>query len=165
MNCDVCNAKVSELRRGRCWGCYNRWVDARPVGLGARCCVCSERRRDHLRSIELLGAWMPMCYSCSGRAMTLDPLPRTVAGIREALDRDRRADDRRGGKRDTRVFQYDRRNDDRRSGRSSAPDDYMVIDEGMIVEIEEILDDGSPSSEASADLREDLTRIREMPMS
>ena len=35
--CDVCSAKVHELRRGRCWGCYARWVDARPVGVGARC--------------------------------------------------------------------------------------------------------------------------------
>ncbi|HUH04686.1 MAG TPA: hypothetical protein VML75_21970 [Kofleriaceae bacterium] len=162
MNCDVCNAKVNELRRGRCWGCYNRWVDARPVGIGARCCVCSERRRDNLRSVELLGAWVPMCYTCSGRAMVLDPLPQTLAAIREVLIRDRRAQERRHGKRDTRVFQYDRRADERRDGRDGSGDDYIAIDDDMIVEIGELLDaDGSGGSD---ELREDLTRIREMPI-
>lgn len=166
MICDVCNAKVTELRRGRCWGCYNRWVDARPVGLGARCCVCSERRREQLRSVELLGAWMPMCFACSGRAMQLVPLPRTVAGIREALRRERRHDDRRGDRKDTRVFQYDRRNDDRRRGRSPTADDCVVIDDNMIVEIEVVLDqldDGEPA-DASEEVRDDLTRIRDMTL-
>lgn len=165
MNCDVCNAKVNELRRGRCWGCYNRWVDARPVGIGARCCVCSERRRDNLRSVELLGAWVPMCYTCSGRAMILDPLPQTLAGIREVLIRDRRAQERRHGKRDTRVFQYDRRADERRDGREASGDDYIAIDDDMILEIDELLD-GSAEARAGSDeeLREDLTRIREMPI-
>ncbi len=167
MNCEVCKAKVSELRRGRCWGCYNRWVDARPVGVGARCCVCSERRRDHLRSVELLGAWIPMCYTCSGRAMQLDPLPQSLAGIRRELSRDRRDDDRRFGKRDTRVFQYDRRGRDRREGRSPA-EDWMIIDDDMILEIEEILEDGggrrAETSDPAGDFTSDLTRIRELPL-
>ena len=55
LECDVCSAKVNETRRGRCWGCYNRWAELRPVGVGARCVVCGERRRRVLRSIELLG--------------------------------------------------------------------------------------------------------------
>ena len=135
MNCDVCSATVTELRRGRCWGCYARWVDARAVGIGARCCVCSERRRETLKSIELLGSWMPMCYTCSGRAMTLTPMPQTLAGIRTALIRERRAEERRGVKRDTRVFQYDRRGDDRRAGRTARGDDWFDIDDGMIVEM------------------------------
>lgn len=165
MNCDVCNAKVSELRRGRCWGCYNRWVDARPVGIGARCCVCTERRRDNLRSVELLGAWVPMCYTCSGRAMVLEPLPQTLAAIREALIRDRRGRERRHGKKDTRVFQYDRRADERRDERAAGGEDWIVIDEEMILEIDELLD-GSADARANADeeLRDDLTRIREMPV-
>ena len=28
--CGVCGAAVSELRRGRCWGCYTRWAESRP---------------------------------------------------------------------------------------------------------------------------------------
>jgi len=169
MNCEVCKAKVSELRRGRCWGCYNRWVDARPVGVGARCCVCSERRRDHLRSVELLGSWIPMCYTCSGRAMQLDPLPQSLAGIRRVLSRDRRGSDRRFGKRDTRVFQYNRRGPDRREGRSPA-EDWMIIDDDMILEIEEILDHGESAdgraeiSDPAGDFTSDLTRIRELPL-
>jgi hypothetical protein len=160
MKCDVCNANVNELRRGRCWGCYNRWVDARPVGVGARCCICSERRRDALRGVELLGAWMPMCYTCSGRTMRLDPLPQTLAGIRAELDRERRKVERRIGKPDTRVFQYDRRNGDRRDGRDAGGDDWMMIEEEMIVEmtIEDLVE---PNAAEPADA--DMTRIRELP--
>jgi hypothetical protein len=161
MKCDVCNANVNELRRGRCWGCYNRWVDARPVGIGARCCICAERRRDSLRGVELLGAWMPMCYTCSGRAMHLDPLPQTLAGIRAELDRERRRAERRVGKPDTRVFQYDRRNGDRRSQRDGG-DDWMMIDEEMIIELtleDLVLDEPREAEPADAD----MTRIRELP--
>jgi hypothetical protein len=133
--------------------------------MGARCCVCSEKRRDFLRSVELLGAWVPMCYACSGRAMVLEPLPQTLAAIREALIRDRRARERRNDKKDTRVFQYDRRGDDRREGRTPG-EDWIAIEEDMILEINEMLD-GSADARASAEeeLREDLTRIREMPAS
>jgi hypothetical protein len=31
----VAEAGVTELRRGRCWGCYMRWAESRPVGRGA----------------------------------------------------------------------------------------------------------------------------------
>src|SRR5215470_19844781 len=67
--CEVCGAMVSELRRGRCWGCYARWVESRPVGSGARCVTCSERRLRVLRSIELHGAWQVMCFNCAGQVM------------------------------------------------------------------------------------------------
>ena len=161
MKCDVCSANVNELRRGRCWGCYNRWVDARPVGVGARCCVCSERRRDALRSVELLGAWLPMCYTCSGRAMRLDPLPQTLAEIRHELDRERRRDERRIGKPDTRVFQHDRRTGDRRGDREIG-DDWMMIDEEMIIEMQ--LEDLEQPRAATAEPAEaDMTTIRELP--
>jgi len=125
-----------ELRRGRCWGCYTRWVDARAVGLNAKCCCCKERRRDHLRSVEVFGAWMPMCFSCAGKAGRLDKMPRTLHELRTCLHRDRRAEERRFGKKDTRVFQYDRRNEDRREGRTTE-EGWMIIDEDMILEIEE----------------------------
>jgi hypothetical protein len=130
--CDVCGAKVLELRRGRCWGCYAKWADARPVGLGARCVVCNERRRRLLRSTELHGSWYPTCYSCAGQAMQLDPQPQTISELKTALRRDRRADDRRSGKPDTRVFQWERRVGQRREGRA---DDAPLIDDDMIIEI------------------------------
>ena len=116
MKCDVCSANVIELRRGRCWGCYNRWVENRPVGVGAQCCVCGERRREFLRTTELLGGWWPTCYSCSGRIHGLEMIPQSIAEIRGALDRERRGKkpDRRAGKDDSRVFQYDRRHGERR---------------------------------------------------
>ena len=158
--CEVCNANVKELRRGRCWGCYSRWVEARPVGMGAKCAMCSERRRARLKSVELLGAWMPVCYTCSGRAAILNPMPQTVAGIRRALIRERRATDRRFGKKDTRVFQYDRRSDDRREGRND--EDCLPIDEEMILDIE--LEQVVASLERELAHREvELTRIRELP--
>jgi len=164
MKCEVCSAKVNELRRGRCWGCYNRWVDARPVGVGARCCICGERRRDNLRGVELLGGWMPMCYTCSGRALRLDPLPQSLAAIRHELDRERRVTERRAGKADTRVFQYDRRDGDRRSNRGDT-DDWMIIDEEMILDmtVEEPLATRTDPTEAEP-AEADLTRIRELPV-
>ena len=158
--CEVCNANVKELRRGRCWGCYSHWVEARPVGLGAKCAICSERRRRRLKSVELLGAWMPVCYTCSGRAATLAPMPQTVVGIRRALIRERRGDERRFGKKDTRVFQYDRRSDDRRAGRKA--DDCLQIDDEMILDIE--LEEVVASLERElAQPESELTRIRELP--
>src|SRR4051812_6471657 len=60
--CEVCSARVGELRRGRCWGCYLRWSEARPVGAGAACVLCNERRHDHLRITEILERSHPMCH-------------------------------------------------------------------------------------------------------
>jgi hypothetical protein len=165
--CDVCGARVHELRRGRCWGCYARWVDARPVGLGARCVVCGERRRRMLRGIELHGGFHPMCFACAGQAMALDPLPPTLADIKTALTRERRRADRRVGRPDTRVFQYERRVGQRRAGRG---DDGDPIDDEMIIEV--IVEEDvavaatvvAPTSLLVDDLAcegEDLTRIRD----
>jgi hypothetical protein len=130
-DCDVCGAKVQEVRRGRCWGCYSRWVDTRPVGYGARCLGCGERRRRLLRSIELWGGWQPMCFSCSGQALALHPMPPNVEELKLALSRERRGPDRRLGRPDTRVFRYERRVGERRSTR----DDVAQIDDDMIIEI------------------------------
>jgi len=153
-SCEVCNAKVSELRRGRCWGCYARWVDAKPVGLGAHCITCSEKRRRVLKSVELFGGWQPMCFSCAGQALHLDPLPTTIAGLADALSRERRRQDRRIGKSDTRVFKYERRVGDRRYGRS----DEQLIDDDMIIEITV-----GPIENDDSDVDfEDMTQIREL---
>jgi hypothetical protein len=161
LECDVCHAKVSETRRGRCWGCYNRWAEARPVGVGARCVVCGERRRRVLRSIELLGAWQPACFNCHGQVLALDGVPATVADIRDRLERERRRCDRRVGKADSRVFRYERRVGERRGPTGEvAASEWPTIDDDMIVEI--VLDDG-PADAASLDF-EEMTRIHIMPL-
>jgi len=151
--CEVCSAKVHELRRGRCWGCYARWVDARPVGLGARCVTCDEKRRRFLKSVELFGAWKPMCFNCAGQIAQLDPVPRTIAALRTAVSRERRKKDRRIGKPDTRVFRYERRVGERRTGR----DDVPLVEDDMIIEVTVDM-----SSVGLADEFEDLTQIREL---
>ena len=151
-SCEVCSAKVSELRRGRCWGCYSRWVDAKPVGVGAHCITCNEKRRRVLKSVELFGGWQPMCFSCAGQTLHLDPMPATIAGLREALSRERRKKDRRIGKSDTRVFKYERRVGDRRMGRA----DELSIEDDMIIEITI-----GPAEDDGMDF-EDMTQIREL---
>ena len=152
LECEVCYARVQELRRGRCWGCYERWVTQRPVGLGAKCVTCPEKRRRYLRTVELFGAWKPMCFNCHGVLGSLEPLPRTMAAVRDAISRERRKRDRRWGKPDSRVFVYERRVGERRTGRDDAP----WVEEDMIVEItvEAGADDGMEF--------EDITAIREL---
>jgi hypothetical protein len=151
--CVVCNARVGELRRGRCWGCYARWVDARPVGMGAKCVTCPEKRRRVLRAVELYGSWKPMCFNCAGQLLHLAPMPATMAELRLAVSRERRRTDRRWGKPDTRVFRYERRVGERRTSR----EDFPPIEEEMIIEVsldERPADDGMEF--------EDLTSIREL---
>lgn len=149
--CDVCGARVGELRRGRCWGCYARWVDARPVGMGAKCVTCPEKRKRVLRAVELYGAWKPMCFNCAGQLLHLSPMPPTLAELRAHVSRERRKLDRRWGKPDSRVFRYERRVGQRRTDR----DDFPPIEEDMIIEVS--LDHPSDGMEF-----EDLTTIREL---
>ena len=116
MPCGVCGAQVSELRRGRCWGCYTRWGESRPVGKGAACVICHERRRSELRLVELQTKTHPLCHSCAGRIARLDNVPRTINAIRVLLDRERRARDRRGEEAvDHRIFPRERRVGERRA--------------------------------------------------
>jgi hypothetical protein len=146
--CEVCNAKVGELRRGRCWGCYARWVEARPVGVGARCLACGEQRRRVLKLVELHGRWQPMCFNCAGQVLAQVPVPATLEAVRAAVSRERRGRDRRSGKPDPRVFQYERRVGERRTSR----DEYPQIDDEMIVEV---------SVEPAGGDLDDLTQIRD----
>lgn len=150
--CEVCRAQVSELRRGRCWGCYERWVETRPVGLGARCTTCPEKRRRFLKTVELFGAWKPMCFNCAGVVMSLTPMPTTIAALKDAVSRERRARDRRWGKPDSRVFVYERRVGERRFGREG---DAPPVDDDMIIEVS--VDTSEPGMEF-----EDITAIREL---
>lgn len=114
--CNLCGAQVSELRRGRCWGCYVRWSELRPVGLGAACGVCDERRRDNLRLLELHGRSVCLCHNCASRTLRLHAVPDSLDELRGVLTRDRRRRDRRGSERtDHRLFPRERRVADRRS--------------------------------------------------
>lgn len=159
--CEVCSASVSELRRGRCWGCYQSWVGSRPVGLGALCCMCGDRRHGLLKSVELLGAWVPICHNCSALAKSLQPMPQTISAIRETLNRDRRDTERRWGKRDSRVFRYNRRGDERRIPRE--PGEAGVEDD-MIIEISELVSELELLSlEPAGKSRADLTSIQDRP--
>jgi hypothetical protein len=115
MPCGVCHAQVTELRRGRCWGCYTRWGEARPVGTGAACSVCGERRRTELRMVELHARSHAICHSCTGKISRLRTIPNTIPAIRELLTRERRAAERRAGSEDRRIFPRERRVGDRRS--------------------------------------------------
>jgi len=149
--CDVCHARVSELRRGRCWGCYERWVESRPVGLGARCVTCNEKRRRFLKTVELFGAWKPMCFNCHGVLCHIQPMPRTMNELKDEVSRERRKRDRRWGKPDTRVFVYERRVGERRAGREDLP----RVDDDMIIEV--TVDDSDDGLAF-----EDITAIRNL---
>lgn len=92
-----------------------------------------------------------MCFNCSGQVLKLSPMPTTIAELTAIVSRERRKNDRRFGKPDTRVFRYERRVGQRRSSREAFPaiDDEMVIE----VTIEQ------PEGEVEFD---DLTMIREL---
>lgn len=121
--CGSCGAMVTELRRGRCWGCYAKWAEMRPVPRGASCAVCEERRRENLRLIEVHSRSVTMCHICAARTLKLTKVPGTIDGLRAILLRDRRSDDRRGDGLERRVFPRERRVGDRRGPpRASATD-------------------------------------------
>ena len=92
-----------------------RWAESRPVGRGAACTVCGEKRRAQLKLVELKGRSLPFCHGCAAQVMRLPEVPVTVEELRQALRRDRRDDDRRGaGKVDQRIFPRERRVGERR---------------------------------------------------
>jgi hypothetical protein len=129
-------------------------VDARPVGVGARCVACGEQRRRVLRLVELLGSWHPACFNCAGQLVHFDPMPGTLEALRDALSRERRRTERRVGKPDSRVFRYERRVGERRT----AAEGYDRIDDDMIVEV--VVELSPPGGEAFE--AEDVTRIRDL---
>ena len=115
LTCEMCGARVATLRRGRCWVCYIRWAETRPVGKGATCAVCHDRRLENLRMVEYRSSWIPMCHNCGTKAYRLTPLPQSLEGLTQRLGRDRRWTARRRGKEDTRVATRNRRDKDRRA--------------------------------------------------
>ena len=123
--------------------------------------MCGDRRHGLLKSVELLGAWVPICHNCSALAKSLQPMPQSISAIRETLSRNRREKDRRWGKRDSRVFRYNRRGDDRR-----LPRDFSEagVDDEMIIEISELVSELELLSlEGAGKSRADLTCIQERP--
>jgi hypothetical protein len=114
--------------------------------------TCNEKRRRFLKTVELFGAWKPMCFNCHGVLGLLDPMPATISLLKEAISRERRKRDRRWGKPDTRVFVYERRVGERRDGREG---DLPAVDDDMIIEVTIDVD----AAEVDFD---DITAIREL---
>ena len=97
-SCGSCGAEPGPkkpLRRGKCARCYASWLAEKPIGIGACCSSCGERRRKTLRHFELAQTFIVLCQNCSARAEALSPQPRSVEGLRMRLLRDRRWGDRR----------------------------------------------------------------------
>ena len=115
VTCNACGAQVTELRRGRCWACYMKWAEMRPVPRGAICALCTDRRREHLRLVELCGRSVSLCHLCAARVHKMADVPLTLDELRRSLRRDRRKTERRDGGLDRRVFPRERRVGDRRS--------------------------------------------------
>lgn len=136
--CGVCGASVTELRRGRCWGCYSRWAESRPVGRGAACTICLEKRRTQLKLVELKGRSMPFCHGCAAQIMRLAEVPDSIDELRHALRRERRDGDRRDGETiDQRIFPRERRVGERRGPSREA---YADTDPGVrLSELEELV--------------------------
>jgi hypothetical protein len=142
VSCSVCGAPVSELRRGRCWGCYSQWVEQRPVGRGASCAVCQEKRRDHLRLVELHNRTLPLCHVCAARTLKLGDVPSSVEGLRALLRRDRRTAERRNDGLDRRIFPRERRVGERRGtprARSGDTDPSIALPDfdDLIIEVQD----------------------------
>jgi hypothetical protein len=116
--CGACGALVDDLRRGRCFWCYQAWLKGKPVGVGAQCAACGDRRLDDLRHMDLGKSWVVLCHNCCSRAERLRPRPRTHEALCQRLARDRRWNDRR---QDAEEVVSDRRNRrDRRRVRDEA---------------------------------------------
>jgi hypothetical protein len=156
--CGTCGAQVVELRRGRCWGCYQRWVESRPVGRGATCTVCFEKRRDQLKLVELHGRSMPLCHGCAARISRMDDVPESIDGLRQALRRDRRYADKRTGKIDHRIFPRERRVGERRTPpRTAFADTDPRLEATLLADMEEII-----VELAEADMEEvEQTQVRD----
>ena len=141
------------LRRGRCARCYEAWVRARPVGTGATCAVCDDRRHRHLRHYEIAlrsnapgGRWIILCHNCAGVAETLAPPPRSLEGLKMRLHRDRRWGDRRAesvGRASPRSPSLERRDVDRRESLRDVLDASELVEEviEMVADYETISED------------------------
>ena len=147
--CNACGAHVTELRRGRCWACYLKWSEMRPVPRGAICAACADRRRENLRLVELKGRSVSLCHLCAARMYKMASAPLTLEELRASLRRDRRQGERRAGGVDRRIFPRERRVGDRRASQpvgisaSAALPDFgdleIEVTDADIEEIEQTL--------------------------
>jgi hypothetical protein len=92
-----------------------KWAEMRPVPRGAVCALCTDRRREHLRLVELCGRSVSLCHLCAARVLKMADVPLTLDELRKSLRRNRRKVERREGSLDRRVFPRERRVGDRRS--------------------------------------------------
>lgn len=125
--------------------------------MGAKCVTCTEKRRRFLKSVELFGGWKPMCFNCAGQLLAIDPMPTTIAALKDAISRERRKRDRRIGKPDSRVFRYERRVGERRD--TLRGEVVPVVDDDMIIEVSYDVVIDTPGEGEDF---EDLTQIREL---
>jgi hypothetical protein len=130
-----------------------KWAEMRPVPRGALCVLCTDRRRENLRLVELGGRSVSLCHLCAARVHKMADAPLTLDELRMSLRRDRREVERREGSLDRRVFPRERRVGDRRSpprdaagyaiGASAGMPDFgdleIVIGDEDIEEIEQTL--------------------------
>ncbi len=150
---------------------------ARPIGVGALCSGCGDRRTVHLRYFELEtkertagGRWIVLCHNCTAVAHKMKPQPRSIEGLKMRLQRDRRWGDRRaasvGGKSE-RDSGFDRRDDDRRLGLRDLYDATDLAEE-LVIEMEaDYEDQDQPRTIDPADMTgihyrpslEEITRI------
>ena len=84
------------------------------MGRGASCTICQEKRRAHLKLVELKGRSLPFCHTCAAQVIRLPEIPETLDELRHELRRERRDADRRDGKVDQRIFPRERRVGERR---------------------------------------------------
>jgi hypothetical protein len=153
------------LRRGRCSNCYEKWVRARPVGAGAGCVSCGNRRRDHLRHYEVGlrlnaagGRWTVLCHNCASAADKLRTPPRSVDALCERLSRDRRWHDRRYDLAHVDPHAERRAGDERHDRRLNLRElfDATELAEELVIELEADYEQVTPEQLVSI---EDVTGI------
>lgn len=135
----------------------------RPVGYGARCVCCGERRRQVLRMVEFHSTWRSMCFNCAGQMYALIATPDTIEGLRKALRRERRRVERRADRTDTRVFRFERRVGERRDVLGDAME---LLDDDLIIEVVpdldvELGDDGDMDGEEHTRIHQNLAQLAE----
>jgi hypothetical protein len=137
-------------------------VRSRPVGAGASCVACGNRRAEQLRHFEVGlrlnaagGRWTIVCHNCAATADAMSPPPRSIDALCQRLSRDRRWRDRRydrahrdpHAERRSAEFMYERRNNIRElfDATELAQElivelevDYEVVSEDQLVAIEDV---------------------------
>lgn len=98
--CSRCQ-EISNLRRNLCPHCYVRWLRSRPIGVGACCTGCGDRRLVHLQYVELQQGFAVVCRNCAAQLERQGgPPPADDEEVRALLQRERREvqdEDRRRG--------------------------------------------------------------------